>query len=297
MRGESVNQYYEKIMALKEADEFKRVINRWQILSENIKKYPTDAPIILPDMLWIAKSGVGKTNLLRLMSEYIYSQKNLMEFYGDVKFFEFLLNYCSPGEPFTELQRLSDEVNNAAGFRNEFKGIVHININEWVEHFEEKHFISLMEYLSSNSDKWLIVLTAYSEDSKALHNLNAFLSMYLRIERIKLSLPKTEELFEYIESNLNEYGLKIEEDAKKLLYATIEKIRRNKYFDGYKSIKMLCQDIVYSIFSNGELKNYTLTADSLIEFAEDSDYVKRTVANIEKVNQIGLLPTRRKQNE
>ena len=160
---------------------------------------PMNAPIILPDMLWVAQSGVGKTNLLKLMAEYLSSQNNLMEFYGDVKFFEFLLNYCPPNEYFSELQRLIDEIDNAAGFRNEFKGIVHIDINEWLDHFEEKHFVSLMEYLSSNSDKWLIVLSVYSDKKDKIHNLNAFLSMYLRIEKITLSFPKTEDLFEFMQ--------------------------------------------------------------------------------------------------
>ncbi len=285
-----LNRYYDKIMDLKEADDLKKIIMRWQVLSENMKTKPTDAPIVLPDMLWIAKSGVGKTNLLKLMSEYLCGCGNLMEFYGDVKFFEFLLGYCSPSEHFFELERLIDEVGCAAGFRSEFKGIIHIDINEWIDHFEERHFTSLMEYLSYNSEKWLIVLSAYSDDGEKIHNLNAFLAMYLRIEKICLSLPKTEDLFGYIEERLAEYGLTLEEDARELLFATIEKLRANKYFDGFKTIKMLCQDIVYSVFSSEKLENYSLSAKMLGGFAAEGEYVKRTVANIEqRVNQIGLL--------
>lgn len=284
-----MNQFYSEIMSLKEAEEFKRVIRRWHVLSENMRTKPMNAPIILPDMLWVAQSGVGKTNLLKLMAEYLSSQNNLMEFYGDVKFFEFLLNYCPPNEYFSELQRLIDEIDNAAGFRNEFKGIVHIDINEWIDHFEEKHFISLMEYLSSNSDKWLIVLSVYSDKKDKIHNLNAFLSMYLRIEKITLSFPKTEDLFEFIEDMLNQYGLTLKDDAKKLLFDTIEKLRNNKYFDGFKSIIMLCQDIVYDVFSNENVDELSLDANTLSKFSADSDYIKNMVANIERVNRIGLV--------
>ncbi len=284
-----MDQYYQKIMELKEAEEFKHVIKRWNTLSDNIKSRPTDVPIILPDMLWVARSGVGKTNLLRLTSEYLASKKNLMEFYGDVKFFEFLMSYCSPESQFTELQRLMDEVDNAAGFRNEFKGIVHIDINEWLDHYEEKHFISFMEYLAIHSDCWLIILSVYSDDKDKIHNLNAFLAMYLRIEKVTLSLPKTEDLFVYIESHLQKYGLSLAEDAKGLLYDTMEELRKNKYFDGFKTIKMLCQDIVYSIFSQSDVHDTTLTAAMLSDFSAQSEYVKRTVANIERVNRIGLI--------
>lgn len=284
-----MNQFYKQIMSLKEAEDFKRVIKRWHTLSENIRTRPLDTPIILPDMLWVAKSGVGKTNLLKLMSEYLFCQNNLMEFYGDVKYFEFLLGYCKPDEHFTELNRLIDEVDNAAGFRNEFKGIVYIDINEWLDHFEEKHFISLMEYLSANSDKWLIVLSAYSNNEDKIHNLNAFLSMYLRIERVNLSFPKTEDLFGFIEDMLNKYGLTLDNGAKTLLYSTIEVLRKNKYFDGFKTIIMLCQDIIYDVFSNENIEKLVLDADMLSKFSPDSEYIKRMLANIERVNRIGLL--------
>lgn len=288
-RRSSMNQYYEEIMALRDADDFKSVVGRWQTLSENMKSLPTNAPVLLPDMLWVARSGVGKTELLRLMSEYLAAQGNLMDFYGDVKFFEFLLSYCSPREPFSELRRLMDEVYNAAGFRSEFRGIIHIDINEWLDHYEEPHFISLMEYLSSNSDNWLIVLTVYTENEEKLHNLISFLSMYLRIETMTLALPKTEDLFYYIENQLSQYGLTLADDAKKLLHDSIETIRKNKYFDGFKSIKMLCQDIVYSVYSEKGSAGACLTAEQISHFAADGEYVRRTVANIEKVSRIGLL--------
>jgi len=283
-----MNQYYDKIMDLKEAEELKKVIAKWQTLSENIKQYPTDAPIILPDMLWVAKSGVGKTHLLRLISEYLDAQGNLMSFYGDVKFFEFILNYCSPDMHFTELERLIEEVKYAAGFRSEFKGIMRIDIDDWLTHFEEKHFISFMEYLSSNSDKWLIILSVSSDEEEKIHNLESFLSMYLRIEKITLSLPKTENLFEYIKRNLGAYGISLAEDAVELLYKTIEELRKNKYFDGFKSIKLMCQDIVYETYSKEYVENKVLCADDLKEFSAGSEYVKKTLKKIQKVNEIGF---------
>lgn len=287
-----MNRFYSEIMEMKEAEELKSVISRWNTLSENIRTKPVNLPVLLPDMLWVARSGVGKTRLLRLMSEYLYCQKNLMEFYGDVKFFEFYLNYCSPEEHFSELQRLMDEVENAAGFRNEYKGIIYIDINEWLEHFEEKHFVSFMEYLSANSDNWLVVLSVASNSKTKIHNLNAFLSMYLRIEKITIAFPKTEDILESIEERLKRYDLTLEEDAKQVLFKTIEKLRKNKYFDGFKTIKMLCQDIIYDVFSNGAVENLLLNASALSKFDCDSEYVNKMIANIERASQIGFLDKR-----
>lgn len=284
-----MNQFYNKLMAVKGAEELRNVVNRWETLSENLASKPVHTPIILPDMLWIAKSGVGVTNLLKLISEYLSTKHNLMEFYGDVKFFEFLLEYCRPEAQFTELQRLMDEVDNAKGFRSEFKGIIHIDINQWLEHYEERHFVSFMEYLSSNSDEWLVVLSIDSDKEDKIHNLNAFLSMYLRVEKVEIILPQTEDLLDHVETRLGKYHLSLETDARELLCQTIGELRKNKYFDGFKSINMLCQDIIYAVFSRDKIHTGSLSADMLGDFSKDSDYVKRMVANIEKVRKIGFI--------
>lgn len=283
-----MNQFYNEIMQLKEADEFKAVIRRWQILSENLRTKPMNTAVLLPDMLWIAKPGVGKTNLLELMAEYLYSQKNLMDFYGDVKFFEFYLNYCAPGTHFQELNRLMDEIKNAAGFRSEYKGIVYVDVNEWLDHFEEKHFVCFMEYLSTYSDKWLVVLGIRPTKKEKVQKLKAFVSMYLRIETVNISLPKTEDLFEFIEERLAQYGLSLKDDARRMLHGTIEKLRNNRYFDGYRTIVMLCQDIVYDTFSQESIDDLSLSAERLSKFSSESEYITNMIANYERVNRIGF---------
>lgn len=284
-----MNKFYEEIMQLKEAEEFKSIIRRWHVLSENLRTKPMNAPVLLPDMLWIARSGVGKTDLLELMSEYLAAQKNLMEFYGDVKFFEFYLNYCSPSAQFTELGRLMDEIQNAAGFRSEFRGVVYVNISEWLDHFEEKHFVSFMEYLSTYSDKWLVVLGINPAKDEKIRKLKAFISMYLRIETVTLTFPKTEDLFVFIEETLKEYGLSLQADGKKTLFDTIEKMRNSKYFDGYRTIIMLCQDIVYDFFSKENVEDLSMNAEMLSKFSADSEYITNMIANYERISRIGFV--------
>ena len=113
--------------------------------------------------------------------------------------------------------------------------------------------------------------------------------MYLRIERVTLSFPKTEDLFGGIEDMLKQYGLTLQDDAKKLLFGTIEKLRNNKYFDGFRTIIKLCQDIVYDVYSNESVETLALSAQMLEKFSADSAYVKKMIANIERVNRIGLV--------
>ncbi len=283
-----MNKYYDKIMNLADSDEIKAVVRRWNNLSENIRVKPVNKPIILPDMLWIARTGIGRTNLLRLLSDYLYEQGNLMDFCGEVNFFEFMLGYCPPNEVFTELQRFTVEVREAAGFRNEFKGVIHIDINEWLGHLDDSNFISFMEYLSSNSDNWLVVLSAYTDNKEEVKKLKAIVSMFLRIELVTLELPKTENLISFVEKELWDYGFEIDAEAKRLLIETIDKLRENKYFDGYKTLKMLCQDIIYNIFSECEVQSFVLSEKELEGFSACSKYVEKMIYRIEQTRKIGF---------
>ncbi len=282
------SEYYSQILELKEAKEFARILKKWEKLSENMHAVE-NVPMVLPDLLWVAKSGVGKTNLLRLLSEYLYEKGNLMEFYGNVKYFEFMLDYCPPESCFTEIQRLINEVRNAAGFRSVYRGIISIDIEEWLDHCEEKHFLSFLEYLSSNSDSWLIVFNVTGEKKAEIKKLESILSMYFRIEKSNLTLPETKELVSFVSTRLERYGLTLDESALDLIHKTVEKLRENKYFDGYKTLIILCQDIIYETFSSPKAAGGVVSADTLAGFAPDSEYIARVTWKTESKRKIGLL--------
>ena len=112
--------------------------------------------------------------------------------------------------------------------------------------------------------------------------------MFLRLDKITLPLPRTEDLFAFVTRKLGEHGLTTDESAKELLLRTINELRANRYFDGYKTISMLCQDIVYEHFSSPTAGKSTLSAEDLDAFAPGSNYVKKAIKNSR--NRIGFTP-------
>lgn len=253
------------------------LLKKWDAFSSNINKKPVNMPIIIPDMIWKTPAGIGKTQLLNLIAEHLYEKNNIMPFYGDVKFFEFYLEYCEPGTPFKEIQRLMNEVQVAAGFRNEYCGIVHIDVNEWVYRSKEKHFLTFLEYLSENSDNWLIVLSmSKNKDTK---EIEAIINSYLRIETIVIDMPETKEFVDVCCEYLSKYDIILLGDARNLLEKTIDRLKENKYFDGFKTVRRLCQDIVYDMYSRENEVKKLLTADDLKEFSSDSNYTSYILEN------------------
>lgn len=282
--------YYEQLMDYKGADELKVIVQRWETLSENIKRLPFDAPIVLPDLLVYTCAGLGNTRLFSIIAEYLDSKRNLMSFYGDVKFFEFKLEYCKSNCEFSELFRLIECVRSAAGFRNLFKGVIRINVDEWVGHAKERHFIDFLQFLRANTSNWFVILTLSSlkEDDKA-KEIEAMVSMFLRIEKITLHMPSDIDFVEFSSRHFEKFGLELSEEAKGVLLSSISALRKNKYFDGYHTIKDLCNDIVYVLFSKSTDVGHVITAEMLTAFSAESEYIKRTVMKNKESASLGFL--------
>jgi hypothetical protein len=198
-----------------------------------------------------------------------------------------MLNYCAPNEHFSEIQRLMQEVNNAGGFRSEYRGLIFIDIDEWRGHFEEKHFISFMEYLSDNSDDWLIVLSLSEKSAEDTATAESVISSFIRAERVKIDAPTASELLSYVEKKIAIYGLTMKLEAKEIIFDSIKTILKNKYFDGYKTAKMFAHDIVYQAYSNSECST-ELSADDVYVFRCDGEDVQKMVSKIANTQRIGF---------
>lgn len=263
------------------------VFKRWENFSKNIKEKPENMPIVIPDMIWKTSAGIGKTYLIDRIAEYLYSAENIMDFCGNVKYFEFYLEYCSPEVPFTEIQRLMDEVNVAAGFRNEYKGIIHIDVSEWINKSKEKHFRTFLEYLSENSDNWLVIISLPLLESEITKEIESIINSYLRIETIVLDIPNTKEIVDICCEYFSKYEIQLSEDARLLIADTIDKLKKNKYFDGFKTVQILCQDIVYYVYSSDNFEKKELSASDLSDFSSESRYTDFVITkNTEKSQRL-----------
>lgn len=268
--------------------DYQLLIGKWEKLSANMAKKPLCVPIILPDIFLVSSSGSEKTHFLDNLTAYLTEKPSLMNFSGDVKSFSFLLNYCEPCEDFSEIRRFMAEIDNAAGFRRNYRGIVLIDVDEWLGHFEEKHFICFMEYLSDHREDWLIVLSVSDGESDRIQNMEAFVSSFIRIERLTIARPTVADLLKYAKDFLQEYDLALSADAERLLSESIEELSENKYFDGYRSIKMLCEDIAYFLYTQELRKSNNITAEDLLGFERGGEYTRGRIFKISQTRRIGF---------
>ena len=281
------NSKYSEVLKQRSYRDVEALLKRWDVLSANMNSVPAGAPIILPDIFLLSQSGAGRTYFLNLLADFLTEKGNLIDFYGNVKYFEFMLNYCAPDAQFTEIQRLMHEVNNAGGFRSEYRGIIFIDIDEWRTHFEEKHFISFLEYLSDNSDDWLVVLSLSDKAEEDTVCAESVISSFLRAERVRIDAPTASELLSYVEKKLQLYGLSLKLEAKEVIFDSITAILKNKYFDGYKTVKMFARDIAYQTYSSSNCSTELSAADVDV-FKADGEYICKMMMKIANSQKIGF---------
>ena len=166
-------QYAEKcfntIMQLQGAEEFKEMIQRLSIFRQNKEKYSV-WDITLPNYLWNAKRGGGISTCINAFADYLYNAK-IIEFTGIVKYFEYKLAYISPDSFFSELTRLNNTISEIAGHHRYFRGLACINIDDWIDHTNEKYFYKFLDYIASKNDKILVILYVHANNKRVVESI------------------------------------------------------------------------------------------------------------------------------
>jgi hypothetical protein len=272
-RQELANKYFNAIMGLQGADEFKTMIERLRMFQQNKEKYSVP-DVTLPNYLWAAKRGGGISTCINLFAEYLYNAK-IIEFSGIVKYFEYKIAYTVPDSFFSELTRLNNTIAEIGGHHRYFRGLACIDIDDWVEHTNENYFYKFLDYIASKNDKILTVLYVHTNNKRVVESIESSLSSRIRFESISLRFPNVGELIDFIESKyFMQKGFKLTNDAKSLLINSIEEIINGKHFNGFTTIKQLANDILYSLLTSN-ISGYEISADMLSGFNKDSAYVKR----------------------
>jgi hypothetical protein len=289
-RKECAKKGYEDIMELKGADQFKAVVRRLRKFQDNKEKYSlTD--VTLPNYLWVARRGGGVSTCTEAFAEYLYNAR-IIDFTGKGRHFEYRLTYTEPDAFFSELTRLNNTISEMAGHYRYFRGVACINIDEWKEHINEPHFYQFLDYIASNNDKVLAILYVCSNDKQVVKTIESSLSSRIRSETVWFRFPKANELVDLIEfKSFKKHGFSLTDDAKSLLADSIERIIDGEHFNGFKTIKQLANDILFSLFESS-ISSYEVSANMLAGFSKESAYVRRLITSGKTDKTIGFdLPT------
>ncbi len=280
------NKYYTQMMALPGLADVKAEISKWNKALSNIDGRGIHVPRFLPNLYLQAMPGAGKSNFVRLLSEYLFSLGS-MNFYGDVKFFEFYLGYCEIGAQMTELTRFIQQLQNCAGYRNEYQGVIVLDITEWADHVEEEHFVLFLDYLEMIDTSCCLIFTSDRASEAQAAQIEKVLSAFCRVRRVSFAYPQAEDFVLVCADYLKDYQVQLDESAKILLKDVLEKLMQSDYFDGYKTVQKLCLDIAFEVVSSGKAAQQLASAADLQAFSSESEFVTR-LCTTAKRSRIGF---------
>ncbi|MDO5411185.1 MAG: hypothetical protein Q4F21_12175 [Lachnospiraceae bacterium] len=286
-----VQQYYQQIMSCWGMEQIKSIVRKWELLRTNVGSFPADEPVLLPEYLWFSRSGTGKSEMLQLLAGYLDAAQ-IMPFNGMEKVIEFTLEYCEENEPFTELENLIKYLSASSGYHNEFKGILAVNLDNWLPHLDNPHFIEFLEFLSEHNRSLLLILIAWP-DENYMDKLEKMLSVYLRIHTVMIEMPKAQEMFDFIEVKLERYHCRLSEEAGSILLKTLAVLRDLEGFDGYKTLEFMVQEIVYNYYCGNEVASHVIGPEVLEEFRADGRFIsqyKKRYDRKERLRSAGFRP-------
>ena len=268
-----IEKYYQQIMNCWGMDQVKEIVKKWELLRKNVGSFPADEPVLLPEYLWFSRSGTGKSEMLQLLAAYLDAGQ-IMPFNGMERVVEYTLEYCDENEPFDELDNLIKYLSASSGYHNEFKGILAINLDNWLHHLDNVHFVEFLEFLSEHNRSLLLILIAWP-DEQYMDKLEKMLSLYLRVHTVMIEMPQAEEMFAFIESKMDRYHCRLSEDAGKLLLDTLKLLRDMEGFDGYKTLEFMVQEIVYKYYCMEDVSSHIIGLDVVLDFLEDGKFISR----------------------
>lgn len=268
-----IQRYYQQIMNCWGMEQVKAIVKKWELLRVNVGSFPADEPVLLPEYLWISRSGTGKSEMLQLLAGYLDAAQ-IMPFNGMEKVIEFTLEYCEENEEFTELENLIKYLSASSGYHNEFKGILAIDLNDWLPHLDNPHFVELLEFLSEHNRSLLLILIVWP-DKNYIEKLEKMLSLYLRVHTVVIEMPQAEEMFAFIESKLERYHCRLSEEAGAILLDTLRMLRDLEGFDGYKTLEFMVQEIVYTYYCGEKVSSHIIGPEVIEYFLENGKFIDR----------------------
>lgn len=255
--------------------ELQAVLKEWERIAERATE-DNRKGIVLPNYLWVVKSGSGITYALDALSSYLKEQR-LMEFSGDDLFTEFVLDFSPQEENFPSFVRYVDVMSRLNEFGGVYKGVIAIDITEWVSNgaVRSLRFLRFLEYLGMHIDEQMIVFVCSDTDAAHVKAVESVLISYLRVRTLHLDFPSDKEFLMYLDVQLRPSGLHLSPKARKTIGETLALLRTRPGFDGYKTVGELAKDLIYTKYSGEKFSGNVITAADAQRYAPDGDWLKQ----------------------
>lgn len=224
----------------------------------------------LPPMLAVLPSSV---ELEPVMDEFCdeLEASGLVSFTGEKHWLNILIDFPEDGE-FPSFSRMLESLRRAAGYRNNFSGVVRIDLTAWLDHIYDERMSALFAFIYDYSDEIFFIISVSDNDVSHADALKKELSRWMYTMNVDVKPFTTDQLVSIVENKLTESGHTLADDAKLLIRESVEKLAGQEDFTGLREIESFTTAIAVNTVSH---KN--ISAKHLSDFALDGQWMEQHI--------------------
>ena len=194
------------------------------------------------DLVFLVTEMKDNDKIVKSISEQTYAN-NPGIFEGDDPYAYYKMKYVPPYDSFGELRHLILRIKNSTGLRYEFKGIVAIDLFEWLGHENDEYFDVTLKFLYDHRNIWKYIFTFKDAPAEKLNLMYDRAINFFRIMIIdKCLFNHMGELKIYLRDSFDKQNVRHDASAIDML-AGIFSDKDAKNIKSYEKINMIVQDI------------------------------------------------------
>lgn len=176
----------------------------------------------------------------------------------------FKMPYIPPCDPFKELRRLILRIHENTGLRANFKGVVAIEVSEWIGHEREDYFSVLLKYLYDHRSFWRIAVILNNCTPNQINRFISSCARYITPRLFNVNLFSDQDtLCCMIRQEFAQQGKTITQDAAELM---AEAMARSDLKDA-RSLTLIERSVEETISFAGNSKS--VTSDIIRDYLMD----------------------------
>lgn len=199
-------------------------------------------------------------------------ENDLVRFTGERRWLNFRLT-VSQGSGFESFERMLVSMRRSAGYSNRFRGVVRVDVTEWVDSAHDERMQALFAYIHDHSDEIFFIITVTSDDPDRAQTFRKALERWVYAAFALVKPYDTGKLVSFVEDRLAARGQKLSDAAIGVLKMTIDMLASQDDFAGIREIESLVGAISVSVGTQ-EL----ITLEHMTAYSPDGSWVKRRMS-------------------
>ena len=230
-------------------DNFKKWMAEIEKMSSSFSQI-TSKTNVLKNFVYLISinRGNGLSTILQLMANTL-KKSGFVAFSGQRAVVEWKLTYCPDPDKFPSFEGLLKTIERASNNGEAFKGIVSLDVEEWLDYLSDKRFDLLIDFVWNCKNDIVFVFTIPYVDKTVLDRLYDKLDDIISTRVMKFIPPSCEQYFEFFKKIFCQYDMAVEEEAYNSFVMKITSEKNDGKFYGFNTVRKIANELLYGIIS------------------------------------------------